>query len=270
MPASGRFIGDYKIRCIFSLLALCLENYWKYVGPGFLASRGHVDGVSYTFGPFRLSPSEQLLLRGDLPISLAPKTFELLVALVTRHGQLMTRDELMHAIWPDSFVEEINLTVNISLLRKTLGEQPDGRQYIATVPKRGYRFDAPVAELRENIAGANPPAVAGATKEQQDSSADLIEPASSSPPIRAAKTSARRLITIGAAVLLVIAALWITYRKVSPRRSAANQPGQQSETAQGTDPRARELYTEGRADLGKRSAESVQKSIGLFQQAIAV
>src|SRR5579862_3061842 len=105
-----------------------------------------MSGISYTFGPFQLCPSEQLLLRGETAIPLAPKTFELLAALVSRHGQLMTREELMRAIWPDSFVEEINLTVNISLLRKTLGEQPDGRQYIATVPKRGYRFDAAVTE----------------------------------------------------------------------------------------------------------------------------
>src|SRR5271165_6674991 len=105
-----------------------------------------INVVSYSFGPFRLCPAEHLLLRGDTPVPLAPKAFELLSMLAAQHGHLITRDELMKAIWPDSFVEEINLTVNISLLRKVLGEQPDGRAYIATVPKRGYRFDAPVVE----------------------------------------------------------------------------------------------------------------------------
>src|SRR5271165_5425169 len=105
-----------------------------------------INVVSYSFGPFRLCPAEHLLLRGDTPVPLAPKAFELLSMLAAQHGHLITRDELMKAIWPDSFVEEINLTVNISLLRKLLGEQPDGKAYIATVPKRGYRFDAPVVE----------------------------------------------------------------------------------------------------------------------------
>jgi DNA-binding winged helix-turn-helix (wHTH) protein len=117
-----------------------------------------MGGKSYSFGPFRLFPSEHLLLREETAIPLAPKTFDLLVTLVSRHGQLMTRDELMQTIWPDSFVEEINLTVNVSLLRKALGEQPDGRQYIATVPKRGYRFDSPVTDVVQT-AGDAPPAL---------------------------------------------------------------------------------------------------------------
>jgi DNA-binding winged helix-turn-helix (wHTH) protein len=110
-----------------------------------------VDNAHYSFGPFRLVPSEHLLLREELPIPLAPKAYELLLALVKRHGHLASREELMQEIWPDSFVEEINLTVNISLLRKALGEQPDGRQYIATVPKRGYRFDAAVCESQQEV-----------------------------------------------------------------------------------------------------------------------
>jgi len=98
----------------------------------------------YEFGDFRLDPAEQRLLRGSTPIPLSPKAFELLVALISRHGHLVSRETLMQAIWPDSFVEETNLTVNISLLRKTLGNMPDGQPWIATVPKRGYRFDGPV------------------------------------------------------------------------------------------------------------------------------
>ncbi len=104
-----------------------------------------VSDTYYQFGEFRLYPSEHLLLRHEQPISLAPKAFEILLALVSRHGHLVTREILMQTVWPDSFVEETNLTVNISLLRKTLGEVEQGRPWIATVPKRGYRFDNDVA-----------------------------------------------------------------------------------------------------------------------------
>jgi DNA-binding winged helix-turn-helix (wHTH) protein/TolB-like protein/Tfp pilus assembly protein PilF len=104
----------------------------------------------YDFGPFRLEPSEQLLLRDSQPVCLTPKAFELLVFLVQNPGRLLTKEQIMQAIWPESFVEEANLTVWISVLRKTLGDGEGGSQYIETVPKRGYRFAAPVQELQSS------------------------------------------------------------------------------------------------------------------------
>jgi DNA-binding winged helix-turn-helix (wHTH) protein/TolB-like protein/Tfp pilus assembly protein PilF len=100
----------------------------------------------FRFGNYRLYPGEHLLLREDTPIPLQPKTFDILLMLVENAGYLVTRDELMKAVWRDSFVEESNLTVNISLLRKALGDMGDGRPYIDTVPRKGYRFNAEVAE----------------------------------------------------------------------------------------------------------------------------
>jgi DNA-binding winged helix-turn-helix (wHTH) protein/TolB-like protein/Tfp pilus assembly protein PilF len=102
---------------------------------------------SYEFGPFRLDPGEGLLTRGPDRISLTPKAFETLVALVERSGRLVEKDELMKAVWPDTFVEEANLTNNIWALRKALGEIEAGQSYIETVPKRGYRFNANVRPL---------------------------------------------------------------------------------------------------------------------------
>src|SRR5439155_4522327 len=102
--------------------------------------------VLYEFDKYRCDPREHLLLHDGKPVSLSPKSFEILVALIRSNGRLLMKDELMHQVWPDSFVEEANLTVNISALRKVLGETPDGQQYIETVPKRGYRFVAPVKE----------------------------------------------------------------------------------------------------------------------------
>ena len=102
--------------------------------------------VRYEFGKFRCDPREHLLLCDGRALSLSPKSFEILVALIQSNGRLLTKDELMQQLWPDTFVEEANLTVHISALRKVLGEIPGGPQYIETVPKRGYRFIAPVTE----------------------------------------------------------------------------------------------------------------------------
>jgi len=112
--------------------------------------------VLYEFGEFRCDPRERLLLRDGNPVSLSPKAFEILVALVRSNSRLLTKDELMKQVWPDSFVEEANLTVNISALRKALGGPSGAQQYIETVPKLGYRFVAPVTEHRDD-GKSNPP-----------------------------------------------------------------------------------------------------------------
>lgn len=115
----------------------------------------------YEFGPFRLEPDEHLLLRYDTPLPLAPKAFELLSFLVQNPGRLLTKDQIMRAVWRDSFVEEANLTVWISVLRKALGEGDGLLQYIETVPKKGYRF---IAEVRAGTApGPSEPQTTGAS-----------------------------------------------------------------------------------------------------------
>jgi Tol biopolymer transport system component/DNA-binding winged helix-turn-helix (wHTH) protein len=108
-------------------------------------------GDVYTFGPFVLDPADGRLLCDGEAVPLTPKAFDTLVALVTRPGRLVEKDELMKAVWPDAYVEEANLTVNISTIRKALGDRADQR-YIETVPKRGYRFVAPVAVSTRNVA----------------------------------------------------------------------------------------------------------------------
>ena len=100
----------------------------------------------YEFGPFRLIPEERQLLRDNQPVPLTPKCFDLLVVLVENTGHLIEKDQLLKRIWPDSFVEEANLSVNMSALRRALGEGPNEHQYVETVPRRGYRFVAGVTE----------------------------------------------------------------------------------------------------------------------------
>lgn len=106
----------------------------------------------YEFGPFRLDPSERLLLRDGEPVSLTPKCFDLLVMLVENSGHLLEKGELLERLWPNQFVEEANLSFNISSLRKALGQAGNGRRFIETVPKKGFRFVGRVEARRRDEA----------------------------------------------------------------------------------------------------------------------
>jgi DNA-binding winged helix-turn-helix (wHTH) protein/tetratricopeptide (TPR) repeat protein len=99
---------------------------------------------SYAFGPFLLNPVNRLLLREGKRVSLTPKAFDTLLLLVEGRGDLLSKEQLMTTLWPDTFVEEANLAQHIAMLRKSLSDGVNGEQYIETVPKRGYRFVAPV------------------------------------------------------------------------------------------------------------------------------
>lgn len=107
----------------------------------------------YSFGPFQLDTGEQILLRDGQPLPLKPKVFDLLVVLVENSGHVVCKDELMKQVWADSFVEEGNLAVSICKIRKALGGSANGHTYIATVPRRGYRFVACVTEASQQRDG---------------------------------------------------------------------------------------------------------------------
>src|SRR6185503_20121139 len=100
----------------------------------------------FEFGPFQLDLNDRLLTRAGEVISLRPKATEILVRLVTNAGQLIKRDELLKEVWPDTFVEESNLSQTIFTLRKALGDDRSEPRYIETVPRRGYRFVAAVRD----------------------------------------------------------------------------------------------------------------------------
>ena len=101
----------------------------------------------YEFGPFRIDTEERVLLRDGNPVALTPKVFDTLLVLVRNRGHIVTKDEMMSSLWPDAFVEESNLTFNIRMLRKALGEDAHTPAYIETVPRRGYRFKSEVKEV---------------------------------------------------------------------------------------------------------------------------
>ncbi len=111
-------------------------------------------------------------MRDHTSVPLAPKAFDILLYLLQNRGHLVKRDVLMEAIWPDSFVEETNITVNISLLRKTLGSMSDGQPYIETVPRKGYRFNAAATECED----ADEPTISEPKSDSQKSNENVMLP----------------------------------------------------------------------------------------------
>jgi DNA-binding winged helix-turn-helix (wHTH) protein len=110
----------------------------------------------YEFGPFRLDAVKRLLLQEGRVVPLPPKALDTLLLLIENSNRVVEKRELMDAIWPDSFVEEANLTQNVSILRKALGERADEHRYVVTVPGRGYRFVANLARTNDGLSGGIP------------------------------------------------------------------------------------------------------------------
>lgn len=107
----------------------------------------------YEFDGFRVDPTNRLLLRDGKAVPLTAKTFDLLLVFIESNGRLLGKDEVMRRVWPQNFVEEGNLTRQVSTLRRALGEAPKSHQYITTVPGYGYKFVASIKEVQE------PPAI---------------------------------------------------------------------------------------------------------------
>lgn len=104
----------------------------------------HGPSPAYVFGPFQLDSEERVLLRDGRPVALSPKTMDVLLALIQQSGRIVEKEQLLRQVWPDTFVEEGNLSVHMSALRKALGDGAEGSTFIETVPRRGYRFRVPV------------------------------------------------------------------------------------------------------------------------------
>jgi len=97
-----------------------------------------------SFGPFRLLPTQFLLLEGDNPVPLGSRALQILIVLLERPGELVSKQELMARVWPNVFVEPANITVHISALRRMLRDGRDGNRFIINIPGRGYSFVSPV------------------------------------------------------------------------------------------------------------------------------
>ena len=151
---------------------------------------------AYRFGPFHLDVRERRLSRGCDVIPLRLKVFDTLRVLVENAGRLVTKQELLDTVWPETTVEENNLNHNVSVLRKALGERATGQQYIETVPRVGYRFVAPVEAAVPQTAAS----VASAAKARQE-----IRYCTTNDGVRLAYA------TIGNGPPLVKASNWLTH-----------------------------------------------------------
>jgi len=104
--------------------------------------RARAAPTEVLFGPFRLLPTQFLLLEGDKPVHLGSRALEILIVLLERRGELVSKQELMDRVWPNIFVEPANLTVHMSALRRALRDGRDGNRFIINIPGRGYSFVA--------------------------------------------------------------------------------------------------------------------------------
>ena len=168
------------------------------------------ENHTYEFGRFQLISADRVLLREGEPVALTPKVFDILLALVENGGRVVEKDDLMKRVWPNTFVEEGNLTQNISLLRKALGETPNGVQFIETVPRRGYRFSGAVRTQPTDERN-------GSAHEGDVLIDDLSRPQTGELPITTAETTApsffRRRMPgfIALATLVVVAIVGVVY-----------------------------------------------------------
>jgi DNA-binding winged helix-turn-helix (wHTH) protein/Tol biopolymer transport system component len=174
-----------------------------------------MDGASrqLVFGDFELDGSKRLLYRQGEPVPLNPKAFDLLLALVERPGEVLSKDELMQRVWPGQFVEEGNLAVQISALRKIFGEKKDEHRFIVTVPGRGYSF---VADIDENGHG-------DIVIESHSLSHIVVESeAQEASPVEEGRT-ARKVLLVAAAFAILLTAVfgvWL-YRQAYGRQALA-------------------------------------------------
>ena len=132
----------------------------------------------YAFGPFHLDAALSRLSRGGVPITIAPKAFDLLLLLARNQHRVISKTEVMETLWPNTFVDEGNLTQHVYTLRKALGDRSDGKPYIETVPRRGYRL---AAEVRD-----------GAAENAVDERIAAATPAASSPPVSPSRATVVR------------------------------------------------------------------------------
>ena len=167
------------------------------------------------FGPFRFEPAERRLLRDGRDVPLPPKAVELLAVLLARSGRLVTRDTLLKEIWPDTFVEEANLTYTISVLRKALGDESSAR-YIDTFQKRGYRFIGEIRTLPSSAAPSETPsAVPERATEASVAATGSVRPAA--PDRRTGWTRRTWYLGFALSVLLVTGAASMLTRNWSSR-----------------------------------------------------
>lgn len=183
----------------------------------------------YVFGEYRLDVRERRLWRADELVALSPKTFDLLVVMLEGAGRLLEKDYLIRSVWPDSYVQDANLSVHIATIRRVLGKTADAEQFIETVPKVGYRFVVPVSILPE--AEGSPAETVAEKASRSDLASDPQPPDSRSVTVPGPEREPRRLVVFLLPALLLIAALgallalrFSSMRKTNVAESTTTRP----------------------------------------------
>ncbi len=187
------------------------------------------DTAIYEFGKFRLDPANHLLARRDgTPLPLTPRVFDTLLFLVQHSGAVLDKERLMEAVWPDSIVEENNLSQNISTLRRVLGETPGAHRYIDTVPGRGYRFVADVSTPADTVTSQEEPKVEDSVPAFSEVPAAAVDPV-----LSAASPSLRPILLwiVGALALGVAALLFWRSEARTPAPVSASLPASEKSIA---------------------------------------
>lgn len=171
--------------------------------------------VLYEFGPFCVDPEKQILLRENQPVPITSKAFETLLFLLRNNREVVSKEVLMQALWPDAVVEESNLSQNIFMLRKALGDTPGDRRYILTLPGRGYRF---VSDVRVVAKGSETVMIASRTRSQvviEQTDDEAVAVRKELPAPAASKKSRKRYVAMAlvAGVLVVAVAAAVFSRR---------------------------------------------------------
>src|SRR5580693_5792628 len=154
-----------------------------------------MDAGEILFGPYRLVVAQRLLLEGEKPVRLGSRAFDILTALVERAGEVVGKEQLIARAWPRMFVEEANLKIQVSALRRALGDGQRGHRYIVTVPGRGYNFVAPV-RLEAPSSSGRPPEIAPAKRNNLPLSVNRVIGRERVVATVAARLSRQRLVTV--------------------------------------------------------------------------
>jgi DNA-binding winged helix-turn-helix (wHTH) protein/TolB-like protein len=181
----------------------------------------------YNFGPFCVDAEKRVLLREGEAVPLAPKAFDTLLILARHPGEVLEKDRLIEMLWPDSIVEEGNLTVNISAVRRALGESPNERRYIITIPGKGYKF---AADLKGEHGDTSDLILARFTKStvvigDGGESQEVKQKQEGLAPASLSSTGRRKLVYIGVAIaVLTVVAAGLYFRWLAPGSTVSTPP----------------------------------------------
>lgn len=227
---------------------------------------------SYRFNSFLLDAAERQLSREDEPVQLTPKAFNVLVYLVTHGGHLVYKDELMQAVWPDSFVDEVNLPRTIHTLRRALNEDENGNKFIETVPTKGYRFVAKIEKVNGN--GGDLPSSEPLVDPVRKLFENFEDGAVTSSPIENQRTlvkqqtvrrsQPRTVLILTTAIILAASATGFWFSNQSwPTRTGLNGSGQQTNNGE-----AYQHYQQGRLTIQDGYGGDLKSALASFEKSI--